>query len=59
MSAPTSMPILTMAAAPTNSHTRAEWESVRPHIERLYLGNNKPLRQVMQIMEHQHGFKAT
>ena len=36
-----------------------DWERHRALIRQLYLGEDKPLKDVMAIMEHEHGFKAT
>jgi hypothetical protein len=36
-----------------------DWEDQRPTIERLYSTEQKKLRDVMQIMENDHGFFAT
>ncbi|WZH43951.1 Clr5 domain-containing protein [Fusarium acuminatum] len=40
-------------------HSEAEWEVVRPVIERLYTQERRKLRCVMEIMEEKHNFKAT
>jgi hypothetical protein len=39
--------------------TPAEWESHRQAITHLYLTEGKPLKEVQQIMQARHGFKAT
>ncbi|KAF2109885.1 hypothetical protein BDV96DRAFT_635806 [Lophiotrema nucula] len=40
-------------------HSKDEWQRYKPEIERLYLIERKPLREVMQIMAKEHGFRAT
>lgn len=39
--------------------TPAEWEIHRQEITHLYLAEGKTLREVKQIMQARHGFKAT
>ena len=39
--------------------TPAEWETHRQEITNLYLAEGKTLREVKQIMQARHGFKAT
>ncbi|KAF2972770.1 hypothetical protein GQX73_g756 [Xylaria multiplex] len=43
----------------SRQHTDKEWNAVYPHIVRLYLGEQRILEEVMQIMETRFGFKAT
>ncbi|GAW13964.1 hypothetical protein ANO14919_033560 [Xylariales sp. No.14919] len=40
-------------------HTEREWNAMYPHIVRLYLGEQRILEEVMQIMETRYNFKAT
>lgn len=35
------------------------WTTYKPIIERLYIEENRPLREVMQVMEAEHGFRST
>lgn len=35
------------------------WTAYKPIIERLYIEENKPLREVIQVMEAEHGFRST
>ncbi|KAG6362042.1 hypothetical protein INS49_010271 [Diaporthe citri] len=35
------------------------WTTYKPIIERLYIEEKKPLREVMQVMEREHGFRST
>jgi hypothetical protein len=39
--------------------TDADWEPQKALIRQLCLGDDRPLRDVMAIMEREHGFKAT
>ena len=39
--------------------TKAEWEAMKPSIERLYWVENLPLKDVVVIMAERHGFHAT
>jgi hypothetical protein len=41
------------------AHSAEEWEAVYPIIRRLYVMEHKKLQELMAIMEHKHGFKAT
>lgn len=36
-----------------------EWETKRPIITKLYQEERKSLKEVMEILERDHGFKAT
>jgi len=36
-----------------------DWEKQRAIIQRLYSAENKDLQEVMEIMEQEHGFRAT
>jgi hypothetical protein len=36
-----------------------DWEDHRARIRRLYLEEDRTLKDVMAIMEREHGFKAT
>lgn len=35
------------------------WTTYKPIIQRLYIEEKKPLREVIQIMEAEHGFRST
>lgn len=35
------------------------WTTYKPIIERLYIVEKKPLREVIQVMEEEHGFRST
>ncbi|KAK4217535.1 hypothetical protein QBC37DRAFT_369959 [Rhypophila decipiens] len=39
--------------------TTEEWVAVRPMIRKMYMEDNVPLKEVMAIMETQHGFHGT
>ncbi|KAI0540323.1 hypothetical protein GGR58DRAFT_499327 [Xylaria digitata] len=43
----------------SKQHTEKEWNAMYPHIVRLYLGEQRILEDVMQIMETRFSFKAT
>lgn len=43
----------------STEHSEAEWETMRPLIESLYLGEGKKLVQLMVILEKSYGFAAT
>ncbi|KAI1080723.1 hypothetical protein F5B20DRAFT_92610 [Whalleya microplaca] len=43
---------------PSQQHSTQEWESRKSEIRRLYLEENRPLKEVMTIMR-QKGFRAT
>jgi hypothetical protein len=43
----------------TKQYTSAEWEAKREIIQQLYVDENKPLHEVMKVMESKHLFKAT
>ncbi|KAH6608771.1 hypothetical protein Trco_002117 [Trichoderma cornu-damae] len=40
-------------------HTEQEWAAQRRLIEKLYIGDNRKLNDIMAIMEKKHGFAAT
>jgi hypothetical protein len=40
-------------------YSNAEWEVKREIIKQLYVDENKPLHEVMKVMESEHLFKAT
>jgi hypothetical protein len=44
---------------PVLTHSDLEWAALFPEIERLYIRERRKLRYVMQLMESEHGFKAT
>lgn len=35
------------------------WTTYKPIIQRLYIEEQRPLKEVMQIMEAEHGFRST
>jgi hypothetical protein len=37
----------------------AEWEKKRPIITKLYQEEKRPLKEVMEVLEREHGFTAT
>ncbi|KAK8044618.1 hypothetical protein PG993_004642 [Apiospora rasikravindrae] len=39
--------------------SQADWDRHRPLISHLYIEEGKPLKEVMDILEKDHGFKAT
>ena len=41
------------------THNDLEWAALYPEIKRLYVGERRRLRRVMQYMESEHGFEAT
>lgn len=40
-------------------HTEAEWATMYPHIQRMYIQERRKLRYVMGHMEEKYGFRAT
>lgn len=40
-------------------HTSEEWEAQRDLFTHYYAVEDKPLREVKEIMENQYGFRAT
>ncbi|KAI1369863.1 hypothetical protein F5Y08DRAFT_4099 [Xylaria arbuscula] len=46
-------------AANCKQHSEMEWNAMYPHIVRLYLGEQRTLDEVMQIMETRYNFNAT
>ena len=40
-------------------HTSQEWEDQRSEITRLYLTENKPLKDIIETMENEYSFCAT
>ena len=40
------------------SHSPQEWDAIRPIVQKLYLTNKLPLREVMQKMKQDHDFEA-
>lgn len=53
-----SMPIRTRPSA-ARSHSRLDWNRHMPTIQRLYIDEDKTLREVMEAMQEQHNFVAT
>ena len=41
------------------ARSEQRWEAHKDIIASLYLGQKKPLKEVIQIMDEQRGFKAT
>jgi hypothetical protein len=50
-----SLPVRPGAAPPQ----RGDWERHKQRIAQLYLEDNKPLREVAEIMNLEHDFNAT
>ncbi|KAF4459001.1 hypothetical protein FALBO_14248 [Fusarium albosuccineum] len=46
-------------SAPGKRIPSAEWEKKRPIITRLYQEEKRPLKEVMEVLEREHGFTAT
>ena len=44
---------------PAATHSDSEWAAMYPEIQRLYVGERRKLRYVMQYMEREHSFRAT
>lgn len=53
------VPIRTRSTAAAKSHSRSDWNRHRPTIQRLYIDEDKTLREVMEVMEKQYNFVAT
>lgn len=45
--------------APGRRIPSAEWEKKRPIITKLYQEEKRPLKEVMEVLEREHGFTAT
>jgi hypothetical protein len=45
--------------AKTHRYSTEEWEVQKANIERLYLAENKPLKEVSQSLRDDYGFIAT
>lgn len=45
--------------AQSHGPTTAEWERIKPAVRRLYVVEKRPLRDVVDILDQQHGFRAT
>lgn len=43
----------------TKMASKQDWIRLRPEIKRLYVDENKTLKEVMSIIEREHGLKAT
>jgi hypothetical protein len=43
----------------THRYSAEEWEVKKANIERLYLAENKPLKDVIQSLSHDYGFIVT
>ena len=49
-----------VATASSSTHpTRTEWDLFRPVIKRLYVDEEKTLKEVMAVMERDYGHRAT
>lgn len=46
------------AATSTPWATEAQWQTHREVITRLYLRERKKVKEIMEIMEERHGFRA-
>ncbi|TEY54942.1 hypothetical protein BOTCAL_0235g00140 [Botryotinia calthae] len=51
-------PKLAHRLAPSE-HSAEEWESQRSILKQLYMTEDKPLKEVMETMKNEHGFRAT
>lgn len=49
----------TPRSAPGKRIPSSEWEKKRPIITRLYQEEKRPLKEVMEILQREHGFTAT
>jgi hypothetical protein len=45
--------------AQSQGPNQAEWERIKPILQRLYVVENRPLRDVVNILDQHHGFRAT
>ncbi|KAF5545622.1 hypothetical protein FMEXI_6011 [Fusarium mexicanum] len=45
--------------APGRRIPSSEWEKIRPVITKLYQEEKRPLKEVMEVLEREHGFTAT
>lgn len=61
MKVTTSVPLSDMMTRTASSRwsTAEDWECYKSRITQLYLEQDKPLKEVMAIMQRDHGFKAT
>jgi hypothetical protein len=50
---------MALAVSPKTWASAKDWEGVKHVLERLYIDENKSLRQVKNEMEIQFGFRAT
>src|SRR5690348_12831709 len=41
------------------TYTNEDWKSLRSHVERLYLVENRPCKDVQKILANEFQFKAT
>jgi hypothetical protein len=39
--------------------TRQQWESLKPLIRQVYIGENKPFHYLAEILREEHGFELT
>jgi hypothetical protein len=44
---------------PSYPPSRHDWEAHREHLTRLYQVEERPLKEVMEIMKERYGFQAT
>ncbi|KAI2633603.1 hypothetical protein GGS26DRAFT_52621 [Hypomontagnella submonticulosa] len=58
-SSPARMPASTKRGHRKTTHSADAWEAHKAEIARLYLDENKRLKDVMEIMESQWGFRAS
>jgi hypothetical protein len=49
----------TRPAAGDQWASKDDWKRLKPFIKRLYVDEDRKLKEVMTIMEKEHGFKAT
>lgn len=53
--------IVPTASERAQSHgpATAEWDRIKPIVRRLYVVEKRPLREVVDVLDQQHGFRAT
>lgn len=46
-------------SAPARAVTNAEWNQIKASFEKAYIDEKKPLKDVMKVMQRDHGFRAS
>jgi hypothetical protein len=59
MSLSTMSPPLRASLGQTQRYSTQEWEAQRPRIERLYIGEQRTLNDVISVMKQDFGFVAS